>query len=178
MLTFFTQGFSNINQTGSLIRSSVHLSKQMTGIIDFHQTLNIVELGAGTGAMTKYILSVMNKQTSLTAFEINPVLFGKLNRLDDHRLTKINKNVLQLPEYVYDQSVDYIISGLPLANIKVRQKINILDVCKRVLKPGGYYIQFQYSLNDISLLKRNFSSVKFGFTLLNMPPAFIYYAKN
>lgn len=178
MFTFLKQGFININQTGSLMRSSMHLSKRMISIINFHRSLQIVELGAGTGVMTRYILSAMNKQTNLTAFEINPVLFGKLNRLDDRRLTKINENVLKLPEYVYDQSVDYIISGLPLANIKEKQKINILDTCKRVLKPGGYYIQFQYSLNDISLLRRNFSSVKFGFTLLNMPPAFIYYAKN
>lgn len=178
MFIFLKQGIRNIRQTGSLVGSSVHLSKQMTKDINFQQPLHIVELGAGTGTMTRYILSAMNKQTSLTAFEINPVLFGKLNRLDDHRLVKVNQNVLQLPEYVYDESVDYIISGLPLANIRKRQKLNILDACKRVLKPGGHYIQFQYSLNDVSLLKRNFSSVKYGFTLLNIPPAVIYYAKN
>jgi phospholipid N-methyltransferase len=178
MFTFLKQGLSNIQQTGSLVGSSVHLSRRMTSVINFCQPLHIVELGAGTGAITRHILSVMNRQTSLTAFEINPVLFGKLSRLEDHRLTKVNENVLQLPEYVYDRSVDYIISGLPLANINTRQKLNIIKTCKRVLKPGGYYIQFQYSLNDISLLKSNFSSVKYGFTLLNIPPAFVYYAKN
>lgn len=178
MFTFLKQGLANMQQTGSLIGSSAHLSKQMTRVINFQQPLHIVELGAGTGAMTRRILSSMNRQTSLTAFEVNPVLFGKLSRLDDHRLTKINENVLQLPEYVYDQSVDYIISGLPLANIKARQKVSILKACKRVLKPGGYYIQFQYSLNDINLLKRNFKSVRYGFTLFNIPPAFVYYAKN
>lgn len=159
------------------MESSPHLSRRMTRIINFKKPVQIVELGAGTGSITKHILGQMGKGSALTSFEINSSLFDKLEELDDQRLTKVNDNVLLLPEYVPEQSADYIISGLPLANICAEQKIKILNACRKVLKPGGYYIQFQYSLHDIKLLKEKFLSVSCGFTLLNFPPAFVYYAK-
>lgn len=178
MFTFLKAAFGNIQQTGSVIESSSHLSKRMTRIINFKKTVHIVELGAGTGSITRHILSKMSRHSRLTTFEINPTLFDRLEKFHDERLTTINDDVLFLPKYISDRSVDYIISGLPLANIAAKQKSSILHACKRVLKPNGYYIQFQYSLNDISLLKRQFFSVSCGFALLNIPPAFVYYAKN
>jgi phospholipid N-methyltransferase len=177
MFTFLRQGFNNIHQTGSLMASSVYLSRRMTGPINFDKDLQIVELGAGTGNVTRSILSSMNDQSDLAAFEINPVLFDKLDRLNDQRLNKINADVNALSHYFCDQSVDYIISGLPLANMKIRQKVGILNACNRILRPGGYFIQFQYSLNDLGLLKKKFGTVNYGFTLFNIPPAFVYYAQ-
>lgn len=177
MFTFFKAAVSNIQQTGSVVESSPYLSNRMTSIIDFNKPVHIVELGAGTGRITRHLLAKMGRYSRLTTFEINTALFNRLEGIKDKRLTKINDNVLCLPKYVQEQSVDYIISGLPLANISVAQKTSILYACKGVLKPNGYYIQFQYSLRDIGLLKRQFLSVSCGFTLLNIPPAFVYYAQ-
>lgn len=178
MLTFLKAAFTNIQQTGSVVESSRHLSKRMTSVIDFKKTVHIVELGAGTGSITKHILSKMNSNSKLTSFEINTTLFNRLEALEDTRLTKVNDDVLSISDYIPDQSVDYIISSLPLANIPKKQKMSLFKSCKRILNSNGYYIQFQYSLYDIGFLKRQFLSVNCGFTLLNFPPAFVYYAKN
>ena len=177
MTTFLKEAIRNIRQTGSVVESSVHLSEMMMNDIAFNKNLNIVELGAGTGSMTKSLLNKMSPCSKLTSFEINPQLFDKLNHFDDDRLVNVNDSAMKLSDYLQEQSVDYIVSGLPLANINVEEKTGILDACRRILKPYGSYIQFQYSLNDFSLLKRTFTYVNCDFTLRNFPPAFVYYAR-
>ncbi|WP_170878488.1 class I SAM-dependent methyltransferase [Daejeonella lutea] len=177
MKTFLKEALKNIRQTGSVIESSAHLSDMMLNDIAFGKNLHFVELGAGTGAMTRSLLNKMSPCSRLTSFEINPQLFDKLNKFNDARLVNVNDTATRLSDYVSDQSVDYIISGLPLANIRVSEKTGILDACIRILKPYGSYIQFQYSLNDFRLLKRTFADVNCDFTLRNFPPAFVYYAR-
>ena len=177
MVTFIKAAFKNIGQTGSVMESSPFLSKKMIDNVDFNKPLHIVELGAGTGSITRYLLEKMNEQSTLTSYEINPELFNKLRENTDKRLTMINADASLLRDHSGSQSIDYIISGLPLANIPKKKKTSILDACHYVLKSGGYYIQFQYSLNDFRLIKQIFAKVDSCFTLLNLPPAFIYYAQ-
>lgn len=177
MTVFLREAIKNIRQTGSVIESSAHLSEMMMNEIPFHENLHIVELGAGTGSMTRSLLSKMSSGSRLTSFEINPLLFDRLNSFNDNRLENVNDSALKLGDYIQDQSVDYIVSGLPLANIDVKEKTSILDSCRKILKPYGSYIQFQYSLNDLRLLKRTFAFVNCDFTLRNFPPAFVYYAR-
>jgi phospholipid N-methyltransferase len=176
MLAFLKAALKNIKQTGSILESSGYLSHKMIQTMDFENKLHIVELGAGTGAITKLLLRKMNEGSSLTAFEINPSLFTKLQQNTDNRLKGVNDDVCCIDEYCEPQSVDYIVSGLPLANIPAKKKLSILSACYTVLKPGGSYIQFQYSTNDFKLLSQLFSRVDSSFTIRNLPPAFIYYA--
>lgn len=177
MIAFAKEAFRNIRQTGSIMESSVYLSRKMISIIDFKRNIHIVELGAGTGSITKVILNNMNRQSRITSFEINENLYDRQGcNISDRRLTRINDDVGNIGNYLEKESIDYIISALPLAVIPPRQKLKTLKECNKVLKCGGYYVQFQYSKNDLKLLKKNFSSVDLGFTLFNLPPAFIYYA--
>ena len=40
--------------------------------------------------------------------------------------------------------------------------------------PGGIFLQYQYWLTQKDELRRWFTDVKVGFTLVNIPPAFVY----
>ncbi len=177
MFTFLKAAIRNLKQTGSVIESTPQLAKKMAAIISNKQAVNVIELGAGTGSVTRYILDKITSNSRLMSFELNDELYIKLQELQDERLFKIHDDVQLLEKYASGASVDYIISCLPLANIKTGQKIRILNACLNVLKPGGYYVQFQYSLNDKALLTRKFPSVKLSFEAINIPPAFIYYAQ-
>lgn len=176
MITFAKEALQNIRQTGSIIESSSFLCRKMTSAIDFSKELNMVELGAGTGKMTKWILSQMSKSSSLMSFEVNSSLFTQLSGIEDDRLHAINRTAGDLRVFQQNSTVDYIISGLPLANIDQEEKSRFIYDCYKALKPGGYFIQFQYSLNDFSMIKNRFKMVNLGFTFFNFPPAFVYYA--
>lgn len=54
---FIIQYFTNPKQTGALCASSSKLAAAMTENIDFQKARNIAEIGAGTGAFTRNILS-------------------------------------------------------------------------------------------------------------------------
>lgn len=159
------------------MESSVYLTDKMLESVPFSEELNLLELGAGTGSITRTLLSRMSTGSRLTAFEINQMLYDNFNGWNDRRLRLVNDSAADLHKYAGNESVDFIISGLPLANIPMNEKLAILEASYRALKPGGMFIQFQYSLNDFGLLKRKFSHVNCNFTLRNLPPAFIYHAR-
>lgn len=177
MYTFLKAAWRNIRQTGSVVESSPALTARMTDIIQFQKPLSIVELGAGTGVMTRHLLGRMSPASTLASFEINPELFRILSAVKDQRASHHNADVLGLAAYVPDESADYILSGIPLANLDAPTKSALLERCHQALKPGGFFIQFQYSLKDIAAIRQRFPAVCYGFTLLNIPPAFIYYAQ-
>ncbi|MCF3108260.1 methyltransferase domain-containing protein [Niabella sp. CC-SYL272] len=177
MFTFLRAAYENLAQTGSFVESSSRLAGRMTRFVDFGQPMQIVELGAGTGSITRHLLNQMHAGSRLTSFEINPQLFYKLSTLQCQQFVAVNDDVCRMQRYVCNGSADYVISGLPLANLNIRTKEQILGAVKSILKPGGFYIQFQYSLNDRALLRRNFPLMQLGFEPINIPPAFIYYAQ-
>ncbi len=89
----------------------------------------------------------------------------------------MNDNALNILNFVDSQSVDVVVSWLPLANIGTKVKQAIITEVKKSMKEDWLFIQFQYSLYDYKFLKKNFKSVKVQFCALNVPPAFIYICK-
>ncbi len=81
MYTFFKAAWRNIRQTGSVMESSPVLTSRMTDIIQFQKSLSIVELGAGTGVMTRHLLGRMSPASTLASFEINPDLYRLLSHV-------------------------------------------------------------------------------------------------
>jgi phospholipid N-methyltransferase len=53
-------------------------------------------------------------------------------------------------------------------------KSEIIEQSRQILTPEGRFLQYQYALQDYGLLKDSFARVNVGFTLANLPPAFVY----
>ncbi len=176
-LAFLKVALKDIRTTGSVTSSSKYLIKKMVQPINFKKAKTIIEFGAGEGCITREILNKMQASSEILSFELNETLFDHLQNIKDKRLSFINDNVTQLGNYVAYNSVDAIISGLPLANIPKAVKEKILSAAFVSLKPDGLFIQYQYSLFDYRLLKKYFKEVKLDFSLLNFPPAFVYICK-
>jgi phospholipid N-methyltransferase len=178
IFTFIKEASKNISQVGAVCSSSKFLAKKLTDPVDFSGKKVIVEFGAGNGSVTRMILKKMGPDSILYSFEINPVFMEKLKTINDPRLVLINDSVEDIMKYVNKHEVDYVISCLPLANFNRALKESILGHVKLALKPGNLFIQFQYSLKDRKLLKHFFKKVNLNFTLLNVPPAFVYVCKD
>jgi phospholipid N-methyltransferase len=175
--TFLKAFLKNPLRTGSIIQSSPILADKMLEKIDFRNVKCIVELGSGSGVITKKILKKMRKDCVLLCFEIEPALAEKLRNIEDPRLIIINdcaeKIDIYLKKYGF-QKADCIVSGLPLASLPPKISRSILKTIYAYLPAGGQYIQFQYSLTHRRQIKYLFSSVAVSFVLLNFPPAFVY----
>lgn len=174
---FFKEFLKEKKGVGAIAPSSKFLAKKMTEPIDFSRANLIVELGPGTGNITKAILKNMKFDARLLAFEINECFVSRLNELGDERLSIISDSAENIGKYVEGKTVDYVISSLPLAVIPQKVKDNIVASSMKHLKDDGQFIQFQYSLNARKMLKENFNEVKVDFTAINIPPAFVYKCK-
>ena len=73
--------------------------------------------------------------------------------------------------------VDYVISGIPLGNLPGERALALIESISRVVRRGGLYIQFQYSLLDRKRIRSRFKILSTVPVLLNIPPAVVYYAQ-
>jgi phospholipid N-methyltransferase len=175
---FFKEFLRERKTVGAITPSSKYLAKKMLSPIDFNKALNIVELGPGTGIITKEIIKKMRSDARLLVFETQKNFCDLLNHeINDKRVTIINDTAEKMEEYLRKYGIekaDYTVSSLPFMIIPDTAKNTILNTAVKFLKDDGLFIQYQYSLNALKLLKSKFKNVKLDFTPINIPPAFIY----
>jgi phospholipid N-methyltransferase len=139
----------------------------------------IMELGPGTGAFTQSIYQNIRPDTHYVLVE-RDAQFRTMLQSRFPEVT-IREEATMLSHYLEELKLgkaDVIISGLPFANFHEELRAAILDEIQSVLAPGGLFITFQYSLQLQAELQERFSWVETNFTLLNIPPAFIYTCRN
>ena len=178
---FFSEFLKKGKNIGSITPSSKYLVKKMIEPIIFSNVKCIVEFGSGTGKITQELLNRMPDNALLLAFETHQEFCEKLQKIKDPRLKLICDSAEKLKDYLSENHIkkaDYIVSSLPFAMIPDNIVKNILSVVTKVLKPGGAFIQFQYSLNAYKKLKDTFKNVELTFTPINIPPAFIFTCSN
>ena len=163
--------------SGTITPSSKVLIKTLLAPIDFTSARCIIELGPGTGCVTRSILERMRADCFLICFEVNSDFIGELEALQDSRLRVVNSCASSIRTILDDldiEEVDHIVSSLPLALIEDEIVKRILESVRSNLREGGRFLQFQYSLSNYAELKPIFKKVKLDFTFRNMPPAFVY----
>jgi phospholipid N-methyltransferase len=174
---FLSEVFKSKGTIGALSPSSSYLAKKMLEPIDFSVAKCIVEYGPGTGVFTKKMLHKMLPESLLLVFEINPIFCEELKNIQDSRLIIIEDSAEKIGDYLKKYSfekADYVVSSLPFAMIPDEIVNSILQNSNQFLSEKGKYIQFQYSQNALSKLKSIFPKIDTQFTLLNIPPAFIF----
>ena len=174
-LRFLYEFVKHPRRVGSLVPSSPFLANKMLSEIDFSLARNVVEFGSGTGAITRHVLSKMDKQATLYCFETNPRFVQGLRKIKDNRVRVVQDSAEKIASYV--PSADVVISGLPLAVMPCHVNERILDGIHKVLGQQGVFVQFQYSLHSRAELCKHFD-VDLRFTLLNIPPAFVYVCRS
>ncbi|AVF35625.1 class I SAM-dependent methyltransferase [Rahnella sikkimica] len=170
---FYLQNFITSPRTmGTLMPSSPWLCHAMLSQIDWATTLDIAELGAADGVLTRRILSRMRADAKLEAFEIQPAFVRKLNQLEDRRLQVMAHSAEHMRT-----DYDAVFSCLPLLSMPVRTSMKILQKTQQQLKSkDGVLVLFQYSQMSEKLLSRYFTWKKIR-VVRNFPPAIVYICK-
>lgn len=164
-------------KTGAFLPSSRNLASFVSSHLSCSNDGYIVEIGAGTGSLTKAILKKGVCPSRLIIIEMQPVFAEFLRKLfpdviviegDAKNLQKI------LPEYVLGK-VHTIVSGIPMVNLKFAEQLSIIKACKQVLTPLGSLIQFTYRPGSpLPSEKLGIYKKYLGSVLLNMPPASVW----
>ncbi len=177
-LNFLAAWVKKPRQTASVVPSSRYLARLMVRDIAADGG-RVMELGGGTGVFTREILSTGLPADMLEVVEINPAFARGLRRHFP------GVSILEVPAQSVSSSAagkpgDYqiVVSGLPLLAMDKAMHIAILSEAFAMLKPGGSFVQFTYSLrppisrDTMALLGLEVERV--GQTVRNFPPATVF----
>ncbi|MCL4213293.1 MAG: methyltransferase domain-containing protein [Gemmatimonadales bacterium] len=146
--------------------------------VDFARARHVVQLGVGTGCITRALLKELRPDARLLSVELNPVFVEECREeIVDRRLVLRQGCASELPVLLAElgmPEIDYVISSLPFAIMDAAMVDRIIAVSADHLAPDGMFVQYQYSLRQRAALERRFREVYVGFALANIPPAYVY----
>lgn len=176
-LRFLWQFVRNPRSTGAVTPSGPTLCAKMAAGLG-PATEGVLELGGGTGVVSRALLATGMRPDALTVLETNPDFVRRLTAsLEGARV--VNHSAFEIENLPDDgRMLDAVVSGLPLVNMTPAQHAAILRGAFSRLKPHGFVRQFTYRpvcpvsadvLHGLGLTARYE-----GMALRNLPPAFVY----
>ena len=172
-LSFISQFLKNPKEIGAILPSSPMLGKTMAGFVPDYEDRYVVELGPGTGPITKALLKVGLHEENLICLEqSNKMVIHLQNRFQN--LNVIQGDACELSSLLKEKSghVHAIVSSLPLKSIPDDIVNKIIDQMYASLSENGIVIQFTYDLRPRrSPLLSKFNRLKSKLVLGNLPPA-------
>ena len=160
-MDFFVESLKHWPTIGAFAPCSSAVAEKVTRPVDFSHARLVVELGGGTGAITKEILMRMRSDSELITFEILSPFAEALRRIPDSRLTVVNDGAENLGVYLASRGLekaDAIISTLPIGTMNRTLRAKVLDEVMHALHQDARYIQVQYSLLSRKEIKRKFDA--------------------
>ena len=195
---FLTEGFKNIREVGTVCSTSRFAAKAMAPEIGLHDEPKvIVELGVGTGSVTKEILKHLRPKDLYIGIEANDKFLevcrdglcagnprtekAEQSSYDGDKNLSVNfehglaQNIQEILKKYGVKEVDEIICTIPFRILPKRDTKEILQNVKKLLKNGGYFTFIRYLLapenKEISKELSDFSVVDKKIIMRNIPPA-------
>ncbi len=176
---FLTQG----TRIASVAPSSRWLSRTTLANIDWARVNTLVELGAGTGPITRVIAELARPDCRVVVIERDRD-FARL--LEERFESRANFDIVlgdvrELGSILADREVavvDHVISGLPVPSFPRGLQIDLFRSFRSVLKNDGTYNQ----ITEIPWLywgfyRKFFDDVRFVFEPRNVPPGGAYFCR-
>ena len=170
-------------QLGALFPSSSALASLMVRHIGSDTDGYILELGPGTGSVTRALLRRGIPEEKLVLLEQSQ----EFTTLLKHSFPKATvicgdaKDVISIFRPLGIEDFNEIVSGLPLNAMGIERRRIICDEGFKVLKRGGSFVQVSYlprcSIPDTVIAAHSAKRIYCGVTLGNIPPAFVWRAE-
>jgi len=172
-LRFFKGWIDKPKAVGSIIPTSSITARRMASVVDTGSGLPVLELGPGTGVITKAILARGVKPQNLYTIEYSEDFVRHLEKQFDG-VNIIHGDAFDLDATLGDKrdlTFDSVISGVPLLNFPVSQRIRYIEDLLTRIPAGRPIIQLTYGpLSPVPAGKGDYTVEHFDFVLRNIPP--------
>lgn len=165
---------------GALMPSSRALARAMAAQIDLSTPGMIIELGAGTGAVTYALVEAGIPPERLLVIEREPSLFTILHQ-QFPQLNVMRADVIELDEVLRERGIteiNCIVSSLPLLTMPRGIRSQIETRMCAAIASGGHIIQFTYGAKSPISRERWRSYRIWGkrkkTVMTNVPPAHVW----
>ena len=163
---------------GSVIPSSRFLINQLLRNVDWERARVIVEIGPGTGTISREILRRMRPDATLLVFEINDDFVRHLKqKFSDPRLRVLHRSGAEIHDALRELrlgSADSVIAGIPFSIMSDEARMAVLRGSHDSLAKGGAMLVYQFSSKVRSDLEKLFGRVQRGFEPRNVLPAHLF----
>ncbi|MBY5762352.1 MULTISPECIES: phospholipid N-methyltransferase PmtA [Rhizobium] len=179
-IRFFRGMMQGPKTVGSIVPTSSITAKRMASVVDIHSGLPVLELGPGTGAITKAILGRGVRPENLVAIEYSTDFHKHLQRTYPS-VHFINGDAFDLQTTLGNFSgltFDSVVSGIPLLNFPMAKRISLLESLLDRLPAGRPMVQISYgAISPIAANPDRYHIQHFDFVMRNIPPAQLWIYK-
>ena len=175
-LLFLRSVLSNPLGIGALAPSSPKLSRLMASPIKPSEGV-VVEIGAGTGSITRAILQTGLRPERLFVIERDPSLAAFLQR-EFPSVRVCCGDAVDACRLLSERAigpVKTVISSLPLRNFPELDQLQVVKAMMQALSQGGQLIQFTYAAGcPVPRHKLGIQGECLGRIWMNLPPAAVW----
>jgi phosphatidylethanolamine/phosphatidyl-N-methylethanolamine N-methyltransferase len=139
---FFALWLQKPLRIAALKPSGARLADAVAGCIDLRRPGPILELGAGTGSLTRGLVRAGCPPERIIALESEPALVAVLRRVFP-AMTVIEGDATRIGDY-FAGSVERfaaVVSSLPIKWFPVEAQYAVVKPCLDLLGPGGRFVQ-------------------------------------
>jgi phosphatidylethanolamine/phosphatidyl-N-methylethanolamine N-methyltransferase len=161
--------------TGAIAPSGPALAKRMASHVDPNDTLPVIELGPGTGVVTKALIERGVKPSRIISIEYSPEFCGLLRE----RFPGVN--VVEGDAYDLDGTlgnrnpVSAVVSSLPLVARPLEEREALIDAGLARIPGGKPFIQFSYlKKGPVQAIPGRFTAEASPWIWMNLPPARVW----
>ncbi len=173
---FFRRWMANPLQMGSIIPSSPALCRRVAAQIRRAPDEIVLELGAGTGVISRALLDSGLAPDRLFVMEIVPDMAEHLRRVLPG-VNVIEGDARMLPNLLparFHGRVGTVVCGIPLVLLPVAEQRRFIDAIEAVA-PGRGFLHYSYcATSPLPSRKHSLSARREAWTPLNFPPASVW----
>ena len=172
-LKFFKGWIDKPKTVGSIVPTSSITARKMASIVNPKSGLPVLEVGPGTGVITRAILAQGVKPENLYAVEYSTDFVRHLRRLYPG-VNVIEGDAFNLDATLGDRRdmvFDSVVSGVPLLNFPVVQRIDYIESLLDRIPAGRPIVQLTYGpMSPIPAGRGDYTVEHFHFVFRNIPP--------
>ncbi|TWG88928.1 phosphatidylethanolamine N-methyltransferase /phosphatidyl-N-methylethanolamine N-methyltransferase [Mesorhizobium sp. J18] len=176
-LRFFRGWIDKPKAVGAIIPTSSITARRMASVVDPDSGGLVLELGPGTGVITKAILDRGVRPKNLISIEYSREFVDRL-KADFPGVNFIHGSAFDLGELLAPwegRSFDSVISAIPMLNFPVADRISLTERLLDLLPLGRPIMQITYgAVSPIPSGRGSYSIERFDFVMRNIPPAHLW----
>jgi phosphatidylethanolamine/phosphatidyl-N-methylethanolamine N-methyltransferase len=144
-LSFVERMARNPRAIGAISPASPALAEAMADQVDFAAPGRVLELGPGTGAITKALIRRGLGAERVVAVEADPT-FARMLRTRFPGLEVVEGDATDAGRVRALGPFNAIISSLPLLNFAPHDRVSLVLALLRLLPPGAPFVQYSYGV--------------------------------
>jgi phosphatidylethanolamine/phosphatidyl-N-methylethanolamine N-methyltransferase len=172
-LKFFKGWIDKPKSVGSIVPTSSIAARRMASVVNANSGLPVLEVGPGTGVITRAILARGVKPENLYLVEYSEDFVRHL-RTQFPGVNVVHGNAFDLDATLGDKRsmvFDSVVSGVPLLNFPVSQRIRYIEDLLNRIPAGRPIMQLTYGpLSPVPAGRGRYKVEHYDFVLRNIPP--------